>query len=746
MNHDLLVHGRPNGAVSDHSARPDDPVLDLRNLSVHYDTPDGPVAAVRDVSLRVARGETLGIVGESGCGKSSMAFAIMGYLGPTGRVSGEARLEGENLLAMDPGELRAIRGARLSMVYQDPLSTLNPSIEVGEQIAEVYRAHRRASHAEAATRAVEMLARVGIGDPELIARRYPHQISGGMQQRVVIAMALCCDPSVLILDEPTTALDVTTEARVLDLINTLKREFRSAILYISHNLGVIAQVCDRVAVMYAGEVVEESPVRSLFRQPLHPYSAGLLGCVPRLGESKDDAPLRPIPGSMPSRLQQTPGCAFAPRCALAGDICLAIAPSLVETVPGRRVRCYFWADVPERVPRPGARREPLASPKQVSHERDCLAISTEGRGAPEPPGTDLPARHPLSESELPSRHSDGMDAAPLLSVRNLTKHYGHDDGLSRLLARAFGRRSRPIRAVDGVSFDLRRGQTLALVGESGCGKTTLGRSIVGLLDLTDGQIVFDGMDVTGTVETRQPDLRRQIQMVFQNPEASLNPRHTIGNALERPLRRFLGLDRREARRRARDLLRAVNLDPSYLDRYPRELSGGEKQRVAIARAFAAQPRLVVLDEPVSALDVSVQAVVLNLLIDLQRKLGTTYVFIGHDLSVVRYVADWIGVIYLGKLCELGPVEEMFQPPYHPYTEALLSAVPIPDPDVRRERVHLDGVVPSPRNPPVGCPFHTRCPRKLGSICETTPPPARRLNGRHEIRCHLEPDQLTALQR
>ncbi len=742
----LRVHGWPEGTASDHVSCPDDAVLEIRNLSVDYETPDGRVAAVRDVSLRIGRGETLGIVGESGCGKSSLAFAIMGYPGPTGRVSGEVWLEGENLLAMDPRRLRSIRGARLSMVYQDPSSTLNPSIVVGEQIAEVYRTHRRATRADAWAWAVEMLARVGIGDPELIARRYPHQISGGMQQRIVIAMALCCDPAVLILDEPTTALDVTTEARVLDLINTLKREFRSAILYISHNLGVIAQVCDRVAVMYAGEVVEESPIAHLFHQPLHPYTAGLLACVPRLGDSKAEAPLRPIPGSMPSRLRPAPGCAFAPRCALAGDVCSAIAPALVEAVPGRRVRCYFWADVPERISRPGARRELEASPDHGSHEHDRLARSTEGRGAPGPAETDLLARSSLSESERRSRQRDGMDAAPLLSARNLTKHYGDDEGLSRLLARAFGRRARPVRAVDGVSFDLRHGQTLALVGESGCGKTTLGRSIVGLLGLTDGEIVFGGADISGTVETRPPEVRRQIQMVFQNPDASLNPRHTVGYALERPLRRFLGLGRQEARRRAGELLRAVNLDPSYLDRYPRQLSGGEKQRVAIARAFAAQPKLVVLDEPVSALDVSVQAVVLNLLTDLQRKLGTTYVFIGHDLSVVRYIADWIGVIYLGKLCELGPAEDVFQPPYHPYTEALLSAVPTPDPDARRERVRLDGAVPSPRDPPAGCPFHTRCPRKVGRICETTPPPARLLNGRHEIRCHLEPDQLTAWQR
>jgi peptide/nickel transport system ATP-binding protein len=749
MNNDQLLHRQTDGACPDARSRSQDPVLDVRNLSVRYETADGPVAAVRDVTLRIARGEILGVVGESGCGKSSLAFAIMGYLGPSGRVSGEVRLEGENLLAMDPGRLRAIRGSRLSMVYQDPLSTLNPSLEVGEQIAEVYRTHRHASRADARARAVEMLARVGIGDPDAVAHRYPHQLSGGMQQRVVIAMALCCDPAVLILDEPTTALDVTTEARVLDLVTTLKREFRSAVLYISHNLGVIAQVCDRVAVMYAGEVVEESSVQSFFRQPLHPYGVGLLDCVPRLGDGKTNAPLRPIPGAMPSRLERSAACSFAPRCALADDVCSAMAPALVEAASNHHVRCHFWADVPVRMRRSGSVWRAAVAPREATRESGFSTFSREDKGdARQSPGMDvLDLSSSLWESEPEAGRSEGLEAAssPLLSVRKLTKHYGDDDTLSKLMARAFGRRTRPVRAVDGVSFDLRQGQTLALVGESGCGKTTLGRSIVGLLDVTDGQILFDGEDVSGTVEKRQPHLRRQIQMVFQNPEASLNPRHTVGYALERPLRRFLGLGRAEARRQAEDLLRAVHLDPGYVDRYPRQLSGGEKQRVAIARAFAAQPRMVILDEPVSALDVSVQAAVLNLLTDLQRKLGTTYVFIGHDLSVVRYVADWIGVIYLGKLCEFGPVGEMFHPPYHPYTEALLSAVPLPDPDVRRDRIRLDGAVPSPRNPPVGCPFHTRCPRKVGAICETTPPPAQGVSGRHEIRCHIPLEQLTALQ-
>src|SRR5579884_2408565 len=430
MTRGLQVHDRPDGVALDRVAFGDDAVLDVRHLSVDYETPDGRVEAVRDVSLRIGRGETLGIVGESGCGKSSLAFAIMGYLGPTGRVSGEVWLEGQNLQAMDPRQLRAIRGARLSMVYQDPASTLNPSIVVGEQIAEVYRTHRQATRADAWARAIEMLARVGIGDPALIAHRYPHQISGGMQQRVVIAMALCCDPAVLILDEPTTALDVTTEARVLDLISTLKREFRSAILYISHNLGVIAQVCDRVAVMYAGEVVEESPVQSLFRRPLHPYTAGLLGCVPRLGDSKDDAPLRPIPGSMPSRIQRAPGCGFAPRCALASEVCSAIAPPLVEAVSGRRARCYFWADVAERLPWSGARREPAPMRREASDERAFPGRPTTGRdGAREQPDARHLARAPGRESGPSAGWSEVADAAPLLSARNLTKHYGEGDGV-----------------------------------------------------------------------------------------------------------------------------------------------------------------------------------------------------------------------------------------------------------------------------------------------------------------------------
>ncbi|MBX6773241.1 MAG: ABC transporter ATP-binding protein [Chloroflexi bacterium] len=709
------------------------PVLEVRNLSVEYATPAGPVVAVRNASLVIGRGEVVGIVGESGCGKSSLAFAIMGYLGPAGRATGAVFLDGRDLLRMSAAELQEIRGARLAMVYQDPLGTLNPSLTVGEQIAEVIRCHRLASREEAWRQAVSMLARVGLADPVETARRYPHQLSGGMQQRVVIAMALCCDPAVLIMDEPTTALDVTTEARILDLVNTLRREFDSAILYISHNLGVIAQVCDRLAVMYAGEIVEEGTAQQIFRSPRHPYTIGLLGCVPRIDVGKEDAPLRPIPGRVPSRNRPSRGCAFAGRCSIARGLCAVRVPELVEVAVGHRTRCHFWQETRSAEDRTVAADTRSAQVRSLADELTAHGIAEwSGRVV----GRTVDVRH------TGRNHSD-----PVLRVRDLRCYYDASDGLARIFARLSGRMDHPVRAVDGISLSVPPGQTLALVGESGSGKTTLARAIVGLVDIRSGQITFEGADISQPVERRSPEVRRHIQMVFQNPEASLNPRQTVGTALERPLRRFLGLAPGAARQYAARLLQALGLDASYLDRYPRQLSGGEKQRVAIARAFASLPRLVVLDEPVSALDVSVQASVLNLLVDLQRALGTSYVFISHDLGVVRYVADQIAVVYLGQLCELGPARTLREPPHHPYTEALLAAVPIPDPDRRSDygRIRLEGAVPSPRHPPRGCPFHARCPRKLGEICEMVPPPVRTgPDGRH-VRCHIPLEDLRAMQ-
>jgi peptide/nickel transport system ATP-binding protein len=725
---------------------PAPPVLDVRNLSVSYITSAGDVQAVRDVSLTVQAGETMGIVGESGCGKSTLAFAVMGYLGENGNVTrGSIHLHDQDLVRLSPGELRALRGRRMAMVYQDPQTSLNPALVVGSQVAEAYRVHTGASEREASARAVEMLGRVGLPDPKRIAGRYPHQLSGGQQQRVVIAMALINDPALLIMDEPTTGLDVTTEALILDLVGELKREFDTAILYISHNLGVIAQVCDRVAVMYAGEVVEQADVATLFQQPRHPYTVGLLGCVPHGGASKALARLQPIPGVLPSRTALPKGCNFASRCELAEDLCLENAPDLLALGGASRhphhARCHFWADVPRWAAKrgtpvsAGADRVNLAGPALPSGP----SILT---SSPSPPAAALAfpvveqARQIVEIVETQDHRLSGETESTeaILEVRDLRRHFG-GGSVNRLLQPLIGARS-PVRAVDGVSFSIRPGETLALVGESGCGKTTLARTIAGLVEPSGGTIRFMGHDVACTADRRPPQLRRHLQMIFQNPDASLNQRHTVGEIVRRPVELFLGLRGRPARQRVVDLLGSVNLDPSYYDRYPRQLSGGEKQRVSIARAFAGDPKMVICDEAVSALDVSVQASILNLLVDLQRERGTSFLFISHDLSVVRYLADRVGVMYLGKIVDLGDTEDLFQPPYHPYTEALLSAIPIPDPEARRERIRLFGPVPSPTERPAGCPFASRCPRYLGAVCDTIPPPVQDAGNGHQIACHI----------
>ncbi len=684
------------------------PVLEVEDLHIRYGAGEQAVRAVRGVSLHIRRGETLGIVGESGCGKSTLAFAIMRYLGAAGRIArGDIRLGGESLLGLSDSQLRGLRGKRLAMVYQDPQTALNPAIIVGEQVAEVYREHERVGRDSAWSRALELFRRVGLPDPERIARRYPHQLSGGQQQRVVIALGLVCSPELLVLDEPTTGLDVTTEATILDLVNDLKREFDSAVLFISHNLGVIAQVCDRVAVMYAGEVVETGTVGALFHQPSHPYTAGLLGCVPRISGGAG-ARLDAIPGSLPPPHERLPGCTFAPRCQLARAQCVEVRPELTAVSDDHGSRCHFWEETPVLQRRPSAA----------------------GAAAPEP--------------TAPAAAAEG---APLLEVRGVSHYYNYRQPSGSRFGRwwqaIWRRRQRPVRAVERVSLRVRSGETVALVGESGCGKSTLGSVVAGLLAPTFGTVAFEGQDISVTVRQRDPALQRHLQMVFQNPEASLNPRHTVGAILGRPLALVSDVQGAAARRRVEALLESVQLNASYYDRYPGQLSGGEKQRVAIARAFAGERKLVICDEPVSALDVSVQAAVLNLLQDLQAEQGTAYLFVSHDLAVVRHLADHIVVMYLGEVMEQGSTEALFRPPCHPYTEALLSAVPVPDPGVKRQHIRLQGPVPSAMDRPRGCPFHTRCPRKLGAICEDTPPPTVAAGDGHTMRCHIPLAELAA---
>ena len=679
-------------------------VLQLDNLHVAYLIQGQWANVVREVSLSINRGETYGLVGESGCGKSTTAFAIMNYLGRTGRISkGDIYFQEEKLQTKSSVAMQHLRGKRMSMVYQNPQSSLNPALQIGRQILEILRVHEQLDPSQAQTHALTMLERVHMPDPEAVLRRYPHQLSGGMQQRVIIAMALITNPDLLIMDEPTTGLDVTTEATVLDLVNELKQTYDSAILYISHDLGVIAQVCDRVGVMYAGQLVESGTVEEIFHRPHHPYTLDLLGCVPRLDTHYGyDEGLRTIEGQVPLPTQLPIGCVYQPRCRFARECCVSQKPDLRSNGSNHYARCFFSREIAKS----DVIEETLKKEKQ-------------------------PSKSPKERSP------DTL----LLSVKNLRKYYGSQ----RKRYTFFGPRQRQVKAVDGITFEIKEGETVSLVGESGCGKTTMGRCVVGLLTPTDGDILLRNTDVTLPVSRRPVDVRQTMQIVFQNPASSLNPRYKIGQIIGRSLRLFGLKNRRQRDQQIIKLLQAVRLDASYLDRYPQQLSGGEKQRVAIARAFAGAPSLVVCDEAVSALDVSVQASILNLLIDLKREQDCAYLFISHDLSVVRYLSDRIGVMYLGHMMEFGAVAQIFTPPSHPYTEALLSAVQMPDPVRQQKAIRLEGSVPSPADPPKGCPFHTRCPRKVGAICETAVPSWQHASDEHRIFCHIPLQELQGMQ-
>ncbi|TET84464.1 MAG: ABC transporter ATP-binding protein [Anaerolineales bacterium] len=674
------------------------PILKVENLAISYEIRKGEVPAVRNVSFEVNRGETFGLVGESGCGKSTVAFGLVNFLGRNGKIlDGSILFQGRELRGRTEEELRRLRGDQIAMVYQDPMSALNPSLRIGDQLSEVLIVHRGLSKGDAYEKCIDMLNQVNMPDPETMMIRYPHQLSGGQQQRVVIAMALLNNPALLIMDEPTTALDVTVEATVLDLIDELRREFDTAIMYITHNLGVIARVSDRVGVMYAGEIVERAPVEDIFLKPMHPYTQGLMRCVPKLGLSKQSSYLYPIRGRVPSPRNLPPGCLFEPRCDLAREDCRHERPELRQVDDGHFARCYFAEEI----------------------------ISAEWE-PPEELISVLAATAPSAEESI-------------LKVERLQKYYLQEQ---RTLISLVGLGQKQyVKAVDDISLEIPKGRTLGVVGESGCGKSTLAKTIVGLEPLTDGEIEFLGFDISVPVSDRDLNLIKELQMIFQNPDSTLNPSFGVGRQIARPLVRFKTVPRHQVREEAIRLLNAVKLDESYYDRFPRQLSGGEKQRIGIARAFAARPDLVVCDEPVSSLDVSVQAAVLNLLLEIQREFGTTMLFIAHDLSVVRFFSDYVAVMYLGKLCEVGSAEAIYAPPYHPYTEALLSAVPIPDPRAEQKRIRLKGTVPSALKPPSGCRFHTRCPRKIDKICETDEPPRRDAGDGHYIYCYIPLEEL-----
>lgn len=683
------------------------PVLEVENLSISYETRKGDVEAVRDVSFEVKEGETIALVGESGCGKSTIAFGIVNFLGPNGKiVDGSVRFQGNELVGRSQEELKKLRGDRIAMVFQDPMQALNPSVRLGEQVAEVLTCHSDISKDEAWERSIGMLKRVNMPDPENVMIRYTHQISGGQQQRVVIAMAMINNPALLIMDEPTTALDVTVEATVLDLIEELKDDFRAANIFITHNLGVVARVSDQLCVMYAGQMVEKGPVREVFHNPRHPYTMGLLACVPRLGESKFESLLHPIRGRVPPPAERPRDeCIFAPRCEYSTEKCREACPNLTEITSEHQARCIYALEIDSR---------PLTSKRR----RQDVQVRVEAQ--------------PDSPQDT------------LLSFDDLKVYYPQESN-SVVSLLGLGEK-RFIKAVDDVSARVSRGRTLGVVGESGCGKSTLVKGIIGLEPVTDGVLEFLGLDITQPVSARDTKLIQEMQMVFQNPDSTLNPSFSVGKQIARPIKRFKTVPKDQVRNEVVRLLEAVRLPASYYDRLPRQLSGGEKQRIGIARALASRPDLIICDEPVSALDVSVQAAVINLLLEIQQIFGSAMIFIAHDLSVVRFFSDDIAVMYLGQIVEIGPADAIYAPPYHPYTEALLSAVPIPDPDAEQKEIRLSGNVPSALSPPSGCRFHTRCPRRHemlpdgGKICERDVPPWRETK-RHRILCHIPLEDL-----
>jgi peptide/nickel transport system ATP-binding protein len=677
-------------------------VLDIRDLTVAYHQDGQWLNAVHDVSLKIHAGETYGLVGESGSGKTTLVLAAMRYLGSGGSIrSGEIHLGDIDLMSLTEEELRQVWGSKIAFVPQNPQSSLNPSLRVGEQLVESINPQGELSPREAEKQALEWCAKVNLPDPERMAESYPHQISGGMQQRLLIAMALSTDPDLLILDEPTTNLDVTTQVVILDLLNDLIRENEAGVLYVTHNLGVIAQICDRVGVMYASEVVEEAPTHNLFSQPLHPYTQGLIDSIPQLGDTRESIQLRAISGQIPSIGKSPSGCVFRDRCPVAIEIC-STRPPLYQVGESRTSRCHRWEEI-------------------VNSEIDI---------------------HQPSPGRKPTQSGD-QDGPLTLETNDLSIHFP----IRRSLNEVFSRQpSKSVKAVNQVDLGISPASTVGLVGESGSGKTTLARGIMGLEKKSDGSIELLQIPLPEKLFQRDLETLRLMQIVFQNPHEALNPHLPIGETLQRPLIRLAGLSNEEADIKVRELLELVRLSADYAGRLPSQLSGGEIQRVALARAFAANPELLILDEPISSLDVSVQAAILNLVNELQSDHHNSMLFISHDLSIVGYLADQIVVIYLGSLMEITGPEVLFQPPHHPYTEALLSAIPQADPNIKSSPIHLAGEIPNPADLPSGCPFHTRCPRYLGEICATTTPPWQvdQKTGKR-IFCHIPLEELVANQ-
>jgi peptide/nickel transport system ATP-binding protein len=662
-----------------------DCVLEARNLRICFDTYLGEIQAVRGASFELRQGEILTIVGESGSGKTTLAKTVMRLLSEPNSIvrDGEVIFEQRDLLKLSEKQMGAVRGAKISMVFQDPMASLNPTMRIGRQITENLKKHLGLSGHQAMGRAVELLRMVGIPNPEDRVKQYPHQFSGGMRQRVVITIALACNPRVLIADEPTTALDVTIQAQILELLRDLQKRTGISILLISHDLGVVANIAHRVAVMYSGKLVETGTVHDIFHEPKHPYTRGLLNSTPTTDCSRE---LVSIPGSPPNPLDPPVGCPFTARCPHAMRVCEVEMPEYTTFSPEHRAACWLYHEMAPR----------------------HTAASGPNR------------RRPWVE-QIPS----GPKGRVLLEIKDLKKHFRVG--------------SESLKAVDGISLRIKRGETFGLVGESGGGKTTLGRTLTRLYEPTSGKILYDGEDLFEAKGAKAKALYRRMQMIFQDPQASLNPRMIAGDIIAEGIDiHGLAPNKKARLERVHELLETVGLSKEHANRFPHEFSSGQRQRVTIARALAVNPEFVVADEPVSALDVSIQAQIINLMKWLQKEKDLTYVFISHDLSVVRYISDRIGVMHLGVLVEVGLAEQLYTDPLHPYTQALLSAIPIPDPDTTQKRIVLEDDVPSPTNPPSGCRFRTRCPHAM-EVCSKLVPKMREIKPDHWAACHLYTD-------
>jgi peptide/nickel transport system ATP-binding protein len=698
-------------------------VLEVNGLSAEIRLRDATVHAVDGVSLTVNEGETLGLVGESGCGKTMLGNSIIRLLPPGGRiVGGEVLLAGRDLVTLSAADMRRVRGGEIGMVFQDPMTSLDPTMPIGRQIAESVQQHRGVSRKAGLERATEVLALVGMPRPSERLDDYPHQLSGGLRQRVMIAMALANEPKLLIADEPTTALDVTIQAQILDLIDSLKSRLQMAVILITHDLGVIAERADRTYVMYAGRIVEHATTAQLFDQMRHPYTEALLASIPKLDQDSRHR-LYSIPGLPPELTRPFTSCRFAPRCRYAQPTCREQDPQLGGPDPAHEFACFF--------PTLTNAGDLEAIGALGSAQATAAAVVTEPAPAAEEVGADGAVAFPGvgAGAVNGAGAADGARPVALLELNDVSKEFPVTAGVLQ-------RKTGSVKAVTEVTVEIRVGETFGLVGESGCGKTTIGRMMVALEQPTAGHVVFDGNDLGALPSKQLRKLRSDLQLVFQDPYASLDPRMHVGAILREPLAIQAIGSRSDQRKRTEELLDEVGLSRSAADRFPHEFSGGQRQRIGLARALALSPKLIVADEPVSALDVSIRSQILNLMKRLQADHSLTYLIISHDLSVVRYMADRVGVMYLGRLVEIGSVRDVYERTAHPYTAGLLASIPVPAPDHARQLGGgVTGELPSALDPPSGCVFRTRCPRAQQLCAEEVPPPLL-FGGEHRAACHF----------